>query len=637
MPPSSRRNQAPPPIGEARQSQVLQLYGPGAMVDLPDYAVLIGGLDFWNESGCDLIHEPRLLQLVRQATGSARVELRTPPKVVDALKNISGSIKALRFPEWSVVQKKIPDREAFGVSCRARLLVHFNDSCIKGWKKFKDDDGEHPLVPIRFVMACPHGHLSDIRWRDFCFNQFGCKNDERLYLLEAGTGNDFTQIFVQSESGVTRKLADALIPETKALGTCQGNTPWLGRYSRDGEECRIDGERTLNRLLVRSGTNAYFSETISVISLPEEANSLAKRVTELKDELEGIETEGDVPAALKFNPRLKSAFAGVEPEALWQAIEAQRGSGNAPAAQPKDEELRLLIGPMDGVSSSAEHSLFEAVEWKPSKPPDWFNKAIRRVLLVKRLREVQALVGFTRFTARTSSLGGLPIDTTQGSRRASLANDLRWLPASENKGEGVFIEFDPDAIAAWAASDPVVSRATQFNKAFENDWLKSRGLESSQFPFPGAPYILLHSLSHLLITEMALECGYGASSIRERIYANPEIGYGILLLTSTSGSEGTLGGLVDAGKRIVPYLERAFERAQLCSNDPFCSEHDPNHPFDIRPTHGAACHGCELIAETSCEQRNEFLDRALVSRTVSIHDDNDDPSFWSFVNPEAAG
>jgi hypothetical protein len=635
MPPSTRRKPAPPALGEARQSQVLQLYGPGAMVDLPDYAVLIGGLDFWNDRGCDPIHEPRLLRLARQATGAARVDLRTPPKEVDPLRNISGSIKALRFPEWSVVQKKIPDRQAFGISCRARLLVHFNDSCIKDWKKYKDDEGEHPLVPVRFVMACPHGHLSDIRWRDFCFNQFGCKNDERLYLLEAGTGNDFTQIFVQSESGVTRKLADALIAETKALGSCQGHTPWLGRYSRDPDRCHTDGEPTLNKLLVRSATNAYFSETISVISLPEEADGLAKRVTELKDELAGIEAEADIAMALKFNPRLKSAFAGVEPTALWQAIEAQRGGGTAEVPQPKDEELRLLVGPMDAVSSSAEDSLFEAAAWSPPDPPVWFQQAIRRVLLVRRLREVQALVGFTRFTARTSSLGGLPIDTTKTNRRAPLANDLRWLPACENKGEGLFLEFDPATIKAWAASGAVVSRVAQFSKAFENDWLKSRGLDSEQFPFPGAPYILLHSLSHLLITEMALECGYGASSIRERIYANPEIGYGILLLTSTSGSEGTLGGLVDAGKRIVPYLERAFERGQLCSNDPFCSEHDPNHPFDIRPTHGAACHGCELIAETSCEQRNEFLDRALVSRTVSVHDDNDDPSFWSFINPEA--
>ena len=345
-----------------------------------------------------------------------------------------------------------------------------------------------------------------------------------------------------------------------------------------------------------------------------------------------IEAEADVAAALNFNPRLKSAFVGVDPALLWQTIEAQRGGITGQAAQPKDEELALLIGPMDGVSSSAEGSLFEADQWQPPNPPAWFSKAIKRVLLVHRLREVQALVGFTRFTARTSSLGGLPIDTTKVNRRAPLANDLRWVPASENKGEGIFIEFDPATIKAWAASDPVQMRAGQFTKAFENEWLASRGLDDVQFPFPGAPYLLLHSLSHLLITEMALECGYGASSIRERIYANSEIGYGILLFTSSSGSEGTLGGLVGAGKRIVSYLDKAFERGQLCSNDPFCSEHDPNHPFDIRPTHGAACHGCELIAETSCEIRNEFLDRALVSPTVSFDPETGDPSFWEFIN-----
>ncbi|CAI8162071.1 MAG: Uncharacterised protein [Prochlorococcus marinus str. MIT 9215] len=289
---------------------------------------------------------------------------------------------------------------------------------------------------------------------------------------------------------------------------------------------------------------------------------------------------------------------------------------------------------MDEVSSSAEDSPFDAAIWTPDHAHEWFQKAIKRVLLVRRLREVQALIGFTRFTSRTSSLGGLPIETTKSNARAPLANNLSWLPACENKGEGIFIEFDPATIKSWASSDAVKSRTGQFSKAFENQWLKTRGLDDEQFPFPGAPYILLRSLSHLLITEMGLDCGYSSSSIRERIYANSEIGYGILLFTSSSGSEGTLGGLVDAGKRIMTYLERAFERAQLCSNDPFCSEHDPNHEFDIRPTHGAACHGCLLIAETSCEQGNEFLDRSLVSRTVSVVDDVDDPSFWSFINSE---
>jgi hypothetical protein len=44
----------------------------------------------------------------------------------------------------------------------------------------------------------------------------------------------------------------------------------------------------------------------------------------------------------------------------------------------------------------------------------------------------------------------------------------------------------------------------------------------------------------------------------------------------------------------------------LCSNDPFCASHDPNSELEKRYAHGAACHGCLLIAATSCERRNEM-------------------------------
>ena len=126
---------------------------------------------------------------------------------------------------------------------------------------------------------------------------------------------------------------------------------------------------------------------------------------------------------------------------------------------------------------------------------------------------------------------------------------------------------------------------------------------------------MLHSLSHLLIAAVSLECGYAASSIRERIYAG-ESGYGILLYTGTSGSEGTLGGIVQVGKRIEHHLTTALEFGKLCSNDPVCAQHQPDNMQEERFLHGSACHSCLLIAETSCERRNEFLDRALVVDTV---------------------
>jgi len=119
-----------------------------------------------------------------------------------------------------------------------------------------------------------------------------------------------------------------------------------------------------------------------------------------------------------------------------------------------------------------------------------------------------------------------------------------------------------------------------------------------------------------LITAVSLECGYPASSIRERIYTIPEVGYGVLLYTGTSDAEGTLGGLIEVGRRIHEHVRKALEMGELCSNDPVCAQHEPANLHERRFLHGAACHGCLLISETSCEHHNEFLDRALVVPTV---------------------
>ena len=129
-----RSRRSIPPIGEARQSQVLQLYGSGAMADLPGYAVVIGGLDYWNSKGSEVVDEPRLLQLVRAATGVGHVVLRTPPRGAETSSKPGGSIKALRFPQWSLAQK-VTERFIDGRPFRARPLVHYRDGCVDDWKR----------------------------------------------------------------------------------------------------------------------------------------------------------------------------------------------------------------------------------------------------------------------------------------------------------------------------------------------------------------------------------------------------------------------------------------------------------------------------------------------------------------------
>ncbi len=195
---------------------------------------------------------------------------------------------------------------------------------------------------------------------------------------------------------------------------------------------------------------------------------------------------------------------------------------------------------------------------------------------------------------------------------AALARETKWVPGIENRGEGIFLLFSEDAIKAWQDRPAVKARGRQLLAGFQC-WLEDH--TASRREFFGLPYIMLHSLSHLLITAVALECGYPASSIRERIYAS-SAGYGILLYTGTADAEGTLGGLVEVGRRISYHIENALELGRLCSNDPVCAQHDPANAHERRFLHGAACHGCLLIAETSCEQYNDFLDRALVVSTV---------------------
>jgi hypothetical protein len=220
-----------------------------------------------------------------------------------------------------------------------------------------------------------------------------------------------------------------------------------------------------------------------------------------------------------------------------------------------------------------------------------------------------AQLGFTRFEASTPDVEG---ELQMGVVAAPLARELSWLPAVENRGEGVFIQVRKAAVQEWLARREVVERGRRLRAGFEG-WQQQH--PHGRREFPGLPYFLLHSLSHLLLTAVSLECGYPASSIRERVYAL-EPGYGILLYTGTPDAEGTLGGLVETGRQIDRHLRAALELGRLCSNDPVCAQHEPQSQHECRFLHGAACHGCLLIAETSCEQHNDFLDRALVVPTV---------------------
>jgi len=590
--PASKR-----PHGQIRQSQTVTTFGPGALLDLPNHSVIVGGLDDWNGVS-EEVHEARLVEKVTKLLKIPGLKLYAPPPDNEDPTAPTTGIRAWQFPEWFITQDMMDAGKPSGI--RSRLLVH-RKALTKG--KFIDaDKTKRAVVPIRFVRACRRGHIGDIDWYGFVHRGKQCKR--QLWIDERGTTGDISEIWVRCECGDERSVGDAAFLENKALFTCDGFRPWLGPCSR--EQC---GEP--NRLLVRSASNAYFPQKLTVISLPARYELLAQAVAQAWTlYLQKVDSLDNLKLMLGLLPPLKEMLADFSPEEIFTEIQARHGATTSAAGKSvKQAEIEMLISSQEEIGNDVPDGDFYARALPRAQWDSPNTQSIERVVLVHRLREVTAQVGFTRLESSAPDVEG---ELDAGVTRAALARETKWLPAIENRGEGVFLLFKEQAVKDWLSRTAVKARGRQLMDGFQC-W--SEDHKGSKREFFGLPYIMLHSLSHLLITAVSLECGYPASSIRERIYAG-SAGYAILLYTGTSDAEGTLGGLVEVGKRIEHHLHNALELGRLCSNDPVCSQHGPANTHERRFLHGAACHGCLLIAETSCEQYNDFLDRALVVPTV---------------------
>jgi hypothetical protein len=119
----------------------------------------------------------------------------------------------------------------------------------------------------------------------------------------------------------------------------------------------------------------------------------------------------------------------------------------------------------------------------------------------------------------------------------------------------------------------------------------------------------------MLMEQIALEAGYPSTSLSERIYALAPHGsariskIGILIYAAGSGSQGTLGGLLQQAENLPGLVTRGLDRIAVCGNDPICSTAPTPIANDDFSGFGASCHGCLFTAETSCEKRNMLLDR----------------------------
>ncbi len=684
------------------------------MVDFPGPVSLIhAGIDAWPFEPSHPEHrefvindEPRLAHRLGVDFFVLPADYRRAQRNSGQTRNLELKLPFLRFPRWHVCP--IP-------SCGMMHRGQYHD---RGAPECRGKPGGVAHAPrrafqVRFVAACPRGHLTDFPWLAWVFE--GSSGDwhpdgvSKWLSLKSSGGASLMSMQISAEqrtvNGIEvvkrRSLAGSFGSgsPTDASGsqsdsplshvgvTCDGSNPVLatGTEQRPAPGC---GQHL--QVILKNATNIYFSNVVSSIYIPEvEDSSLDPELLELLDDRD-IKTEmrdaaltsDDGLVTKKFAQRMLRKYhpeSEVSPEALAGAANQHLLPGilledrnvmttleqfhkmNDRSLSSEDlqsvlDSLDWAVEPSvifdeisnhldrlagkgadtgrtvqptgDSPEEAAEEDAYRRQEYhvftqdvqigfpkrdldirsrSPGDYKDLETCNFQRIALLHKLRETRAFDGFSRIFS--SSL-------TRQERRSLISDEeIRWLPATIVRGEGIFIEFSHERIACWERdhAERLVSRLKPLQRSLAAVAERRRQTASPITP----AYLLLHTFAHLVITELVQECGYGSASLRERIYCgggeSPMAG--ILIYTAAGDSEGTMGGLVRMGEpdKLGTVVLEALRKARWCSADPVCIESKGQGPGNCNL---AACHSCGLLPETSCEVQNRLLDRAMLVGTL---------------------
>ncbi len=600
---SAGQRRDPTRIGQARPSHLVTTAGVGATVDLPSMSVIVRGLDAWNPERQETIEEPRLLDAVRRVLGPQVRALRhapwDPAEKDDPYTRVG--VPVTPFPRWMRCPRcyRLGPLDPPGqfelihrYGRRPDLAKYVHAHCQR--QATTRLPNRRACVPARFLVVCEDGHLDDFPYVEYVHmtRTEGLCDGPQMSMSDAASTLG-PRVTVRCVCGHSRSIQEAAGGHGwEKLPVCRGRHPHLQRFFPCGKRLR---------LIVLGASNLWFPVRASALHLPH--GQTVEDIVAAHWTILGAQPGPEVAQMIIDGMDPLRALRSHPIHEVWACIEKLRAAGG-PAAPPettdlRDAEWQLLSRP----TTERQDADFRAT---PTRSPDGYDNLIDQVVLVSRLREVRALLGFTRLSAPDR-------DDLQPVRRVSLTRGpAEWVPAVEQRGEGIFLQLREDAVARWAASAAELDHIQALGAAYQQ-WAFDRA-QTARAGFPIARLMLIHTLSHMLMRQVALECGYSSASLRERIYLGTPTAptAGVLLSTAASDSEGTLGGLVALGER--RHLERllglALEDAAHCSSDPLCAEHIPVYPSAT--LHAAACHACLFASETSCEAGNRWLDRAVL-------------------------
>ena len=572
-----------PVDAELRLSEAVSTFGVGAIVDVRGESFVAPDTGFWKKF--ELVECQRLLDKIGPG------ELRSPqPIKQEAGRRISPSMQLLRFPTWRF--------------CEACGRMSRFGKKSDGAGRNKCEGCGRGLVPMRFIAACEKGsHVQEVPWLRWVHSQNSgeCGSAKKLYferLKDKGEGLRSLQVSCR-ECGTSRTLEQLVGSHALAsIGvTCEGRQPW--EHHQPGCDSTVSA-------VLRGATNLFRAELVSALDIPslesnsitnaQNTNDLVRQHTLFDQAKEYANEDLGKYMATKIAEDCKAGLAEVQALLCGDTVQF-----SDPAAALKLEEWDAFQDKIARGKDSGEGDfVVDGVALRESHAGNLTPQVIEAfngIGLVRRLREVRAQTGFTR---RSPDAKFIPASPGGGAGRV--------FPTAELFGEGIFISFSESVLSSWEADETVTRRSAYLERqVHEMEWAARLG-------HPSPRLLMLHTFSHILLRRLAFESGYSTSALRERLYVGDESSApmcGLLIYTAAPDEQGTLGGLVRLGEpnRLEALIANALEEAEICSNDPICLETDITKVSSLNM---AACHGCCMVSETSCELGNRFLDRQML-------------------------
>ena len=467
------------------------------------------------------------------------------------------------------------------------------------------------MIPVRFITVCSQGHIDDFPFMEWVHNGINHQEGHILRFRAGRNAGALSGIEITCSCGLKKSMAGAFNKGSlKDIKNCNGSRPWLGQTSSMGcgDELHV---------VQRGASNVYFPQIRTSIYLPMWQENVNRRLINILEENWSFLTKSRVDGKLDRNRfEMLAEQKSLNVDELINAAENRLSGTDEKNISDSEEAYRYVEYQALLNESGGDNQDFYVNKIPSNKYSGVLSKYFSNICLVYKLRETRAFCGFSRIVPDNNR----PLEEM----KAELGlRQYNWLPAVINRGEGLFFEFNRQTLDSWINTSKLELRARRLIDLYNQSRI-NRGIETRTI---NPVFILLHTFSHLIINELSYECGYGSSSLRERIYCNHEdvnnTMNGVLIYTSSGDSEGSMGGVVASGRmgNLERIIHAALEKAQWCSYDPVCMDSEGQGTDSCNL---AACYACALLPETSCEEMNRLLDRGVL---VGTHEEPNEGYF----------